>query len=352
MLDTLRFWLDRGVDGFRMDVIALIIKDEQLRDNPPNPDAPPGLSENDLFRRLLQVYNLDQEEVHPALREIRQVLDEYEERVAIGELWGPLERWVRYYGEHGDELHLPFNFRLMHIPWQASAMRQSVDEMEAALPDFAWPNYVLNNHDFPRFASRAGGQEQARLAAMMLLTLRGTPTLYYGDELGMENGVIPPDKIQDPQGVNLGAGWTRDVCRTPMQWNAGKNAGFSEVEPWLPVSADFAHRNVAVMLGEPGSILNLHRKLLALRKGSPALKWGSYRAVDTACEDCFVYCRETEDESYLVALNFASQARAISVQERGDARIALSTHIDRDAEIDLNDIQLRSHEGLIVRLAG
>ncbi|MEJ5224193.1 MAG: alpha-amylase family glycosyl hydrolase, partial [Anaerolineales bacterium] len=196
MYDTLRFWLRRGVDGFRMDVIGLIIKDKDLRDNPLNPHADPNLPPNDLHGRLIHRYNMDQDEVHPILREIRAVLDEFDDRCAIGELWGEYDRWVRYYGQHGEELHLPFNFRLMWEPWQAAAMRRSVDAMEAALPPFAWPNYVLGNHDQPRLATRFGGQAQARLAAMMLLTLRGTPTLYYGDELGMENGVIPPEKIQ------------------------------------------------------------------------------------------------------------------------------------------------------------
>ncbi|MCI0397708.1 MAG: alpha-amylase [Chloroflexi bacterium] len=221
MMDALRFWLDRGVDGFRMDVVGLLIKDEQLRDNPPNPNASPDLPPNAIFHRQLQVYNMDRDEVHEIIRDFRRLLDEYNDRCAIGELWYELPRWIRYYGENGEGLHLPFNFRLMQQPWQAQAMRRSVDELEAALPGFAWPNYVLGNHDIRRLVSRFGSQAQARVAAMLLLTLRGTPTLYYGDELGMENGVIPPEKIQDPQGINLGPEWTRDVARTPMQWDSG-----------------------------------------------------------------------------------------------------------------------------------
>jgi alpha-glucosidase len=167
MLDVLRFWLDRGVDGFRMDVIGLLIKDTELRDNPPNPNARPDLPENDLHGRQLHVYTEDQDGVHDIIKDIRALLDSYPDKCAIGELWGPMERWVRYYGKNRNELHLPFNFRLMWLPWSAQAMRASVDEMEAALPPFAWPNYVLGNHDQARMATRFGGEDQAPLAAMM-----------------------------------------------------------------------------------------------------------------------------------------------------------------------------------------
>jgi alpha-glucosidase len=351
MFDTLRFWLDRGVDGFRMDVIGLIIKDEQLRDNPPNPDAPPNLPENAIFHRLQQVYNMDQDEVHDVLREIRQLFDTYDERVAIGELWGPLDRWVKYYGEAGEELHMPFNFRLMDgSKWDAQTMQGLVDAMEAALPDFAWPNYVLGNHDRIRLATRFGGQAQARVAAMMLLTLRGTPTLYYGDEIGLENGDIRPEQMQDPQGINLGVEMTRDVCRTPMQWDASQNAGFSTAEPWLPLSADYVERNVAVQTADPTSILNLYRKLLWYRRRSAVLQGGSYRALDLH-EKCFVCLRETVEQRCLVALNFANTACELDVAGIGNGRIALSTHLDRVEKLS-GGLALRPFEGVIVELEG
>jgi alpha-glucosidase len=360
MLDTLRFWLDRGVDGFRMDVIGLLIKDADLRDNPPNPDADPALPPNDLFGRQLHVYSQDQDEVHDVIREIRQVLDEYADRCGIGELWGPLDRWIRYYGDSspgsptGDELHLPFNFRLMLLPWQARVMRRSVDELEAALPGFGWPNYVLGNHDGARLATRFGGQAQARVAAMMLLTLRGTPTVYYGEELGMENGAIPPEKVQDPQGINLGIERTRDVCRTPMQWDGSPNAGFcpAGVEPWLPVSADYETRNVAAQSTDPASMLTLYRRLLALRRASPALYGGSYRPLDGVPDDCFVYLRESGDERKLITLNFSGVEQTVSLPDlTGSTEILLSTHLDREGKVDLRALKLRAHEGCVVALA-
>ena len=351
MYETLRFWLRRGVDGFRMDVIGLIIKDEALRDNPPNPNADPNLPENDLFSRLIQKYNLDQDDVHPYIRRIRGVLDEFDDRCGIGELFGPLDRWMRYYGDNGDGLQLPFNFRLMHQPWQASAMRASVDELEAALPDFAWPNYVLGNHDQPRLATRFGGQAQARLAAMLLLTLRGTSTLYYGDELGMENGRIPPEKIQDPQGVNLGAERSRDVCRTPMQWNASKNAGFSNSEPWLPVSDDFQTRNVAAQEKDSASIYNLYRRLLWIRRETPALMGGSYQVVGVDAPDCFVYVRQLGEEKYLIVLNFSGEPVSLAIPGGGSGQLILTTYLDQDGKtIALDQLNLRPHEGLLLRL--
>jgi len=350
MMETLRFWLRRGVDGFRMDVIGLLIKDAELRDNPPNPDARPNLPPNDLFERQLHVYNWDQDEVHEIVREIRGVLDEFDDRCGIGELWGPLARWTRYYGEEGDELQLPFNFRLMEVPWDAASIRRCVDEMETALPAaWAWPNYVLGNHDRGRLASRLGGQMQARLAAMLLLTLRGTPTLYYGDELGLENGIIPPEKIQDPQGKNLGAARTRDVCRTPMQWDASRHAGFSTVEPWLPVSEDYAARNVTAQSADRGSILTLYRRLLALRRGTPALYGGAYQPLDSA-PDCFVYLRSAGDERRLIALNFSGEAWRLSLLDGQNGRVLLSTHLDREEQVSLTDLVLRPHEGVIVGL--
>lgn len=349
MLDVLRFWMDHGVDGFRMDVVALIIKDAELRDNPPDPDARPDLPPNDLFSRQLHLYNGDQDEVHGVLKEIRELLDSYGDRVGIGELWGPMDRWIRYYGETGDELQLPFNFRLMWLPWEAKTMRASVDEMEASLPSFAWPNYVLGNHDQYRLATRYGGQPQARLAGMMLLTLRGTPTVYYGDELGMENGIIPPYKIQDPQGINLGPERTRDVARTPMQWDATWNAGFSIVEPWLPVSADYKTRNVAEMDKDSTSILNLYRSLYRLRRGSPALHAGRYRPVDVKGNQ-FVYLRECDDERKLIALNFDDQPAVVETTLEGTGQVALSTHLDREGRVSLARFELRPFEGIILNL--
>lgn len=348
MLDVLRFWLDRGVGGFRIDVIGMLIKDEQLRDNPPNPNTGPALPPDDLYHRLRPVYSQDQDEVHRVIGEIRRLLDEYGERCAIGEVWyEDLARWIRFYGADGAGLHLPFNFGLLRRPWGARGVRALVDRLEAALPAYAWPNYVLGNHDVPRLASRVGA-EQARVATMLLLTLRGTPFVYYGDELGLENGDIPLEKVQDPPGIRFGLDRNRDVCRTPMQWDAGPNAGFSEVEPWLPVSADYATRNAAAQLDDPTSMLSLYRCLIWYRRGSPALQRGSYKALDVGYGDCFVYLREAGHERRLVALNFAGDRRQVSIPGKEAGKIAISTYLDRDGKVTLSELELRPGEGVII----
>jgi alpha-glucosidase len=328
----------------------LLLKDPDFRDNPPHPNPPPYLAENDLHHRQLNIYNQDLDEVHEIIREFRALLEVYGDRTAIGEVWEELPRWIRYYGSQGDGLNLPFNFRLIRTEWTAHAVRQSVDELEAALPAFAWPNYVLGNHDVARLASRVG-QGQARVAAMLLLTLRGSPTLYYGDELGLENGLITPDKLQDPQGIRMGLRFTRDIARTPMQWDNSPQAGFSTAEPWLPLSPDWGTRNVAVMSADPTSILNLYRRLLTLRKNTRALQGGSYRPVEGTDPDLFVYLREHPTGRFLVALNFASQPRRLEVPGEETGWIALSTHLDREGKTSLDGFVLRPDEGVIMALA-
>ncbi len=244
MHDVLRFWLSRGVDGFRVDVMWHLIKDAEFRDNPPNP----AWTRNDpQIERLLETYSTDQPEVHAVVAGIRRVIDEFDDRVLIGEIYLPIERLVTYYGEALAGAHLPFNFQLLNATWTARQIAELILRYEAALPEGGWPNWVLSNHDRKRIAARVGA-EQARVAAMLLLTLRGTPTLYYGDELGLDYVEVPTDRIQDPWAINEpDAGVGRDPSRTPMQWDASAFAGFSTQEPWLPLTQDHATRNVAKM---------------------------------------------------------------------------------------------------------
>ena len=223
MFDVLRFWLDRGVDGFRVDVMWHLIKDDAFRDNPPDPGYRPG---DPGIREFLQVYSADRPEVHRIVADMRKVIDAYPDRVLIGEIYLPLERLVAYYGQHLSGANLPFNFQLIEAPWHAREVGRIIREYEAALPAGGWPNWVLSNHDKARIASRVG-LLQARVAAMLLLTLRGTPTLYYGDEIGMEGASIPADQARDSwERSEPGLGVSRDPARTPMQWDASPNAGF------------------------------------------------------------------------------------------------------------------------------
>ncbi|MBW3572546.1 MAG: alpha-amylase, partial [Gemmatimonadetes bacterium] len=217
MLDVLRFWLERGVDGFRVDVIWHLIKDDRFRDNPVNPGWTP---EQRPYDAVLPVHTADQPEVHQLIARMRRLMDEYPERVLIGEIYLPVERLVAYYGQDMSGAHLPFNFQLIRAPWHARHIARLIDEYEAALPPGGWPNWVLGNHDVHRIASRVG-RAQARVAAVLLLTLRGTPTLYYGDEIGMMDVEVPPERVQDPYERNVpGQGFGRDPERTPMQSDA------------------------------------------------------------------------------------------------------------------------------------
>jgi alpha-glucosidase len=355
MHDVLRFWLDRGVDGFRVDVIWHIVKDEQFRDNPRNAEYRPGQNPHHEF---VSTYEADQPEVHTIIAEMRQVLDAYPSRMMVGEVYLPVERLVTYYGEGGAGVHMPFNFQLVTMPWNARAIGEAVRRYEASLPAYGWPNWVLGNHDNHRIATRIGAA-QARVAAMLLLTLRGTPTMYYGDEIGMHDVPIPPDRVQDPFEKNVpGLGLGRDPERTPMQWDGGPNAGFTRpgVRPWLPLSEDFAQTHVAAQRGQPGSILSLYRQLLALRRSEPALAYGTYHPVDAhqAHDDVLAYRRRHGDREFLVVLNLSDHAMQIETSGETDplrrGRIVLSTHLDRKDEPIDRSLNLRPDEGLIVAL--
>jgi alpha-glucosidase len=348
MLNVMRFWLERGVDGFRVDVIGFMIKDAEFRDNPVRAYANAAFP-NDLWNLQEHTYDIDQPEVHDVIREFRAIVDSYGERVLIGEVWAePRARWVQYYGALLDGLHLPFNFELLHLPWQANAFRASVDRLEAALPLGAWPNYVLGSHDISRLASRYG-ERAVRVAAMLLLTLRGTPTIYMGEEIGMQDGVIPLEQLQDPQGLNISPDKSRDPCRTPFQWSGAPYAGFSAIDPWLPVAGNYAMCNVEIQQTKQASLLTLYRRLLHFRKSSPALTHGYYSPVNDAPPNCFVYLREYEQECYLIALNFSGEACEVGLKD-ARCQIALSTELDRVEGQLLSALTLRPREGIIAKL--
>ncbi len=349
MMDVLKFWLERGVDGFRMDVVHLILKHPDLLDNPLREDIVVDPEALDIFMYQHHVYDTDQPEVHEIMRDFRRLLDSYGEVVGVGEIFmEDVHRWTRYYGENeSDEFHIPFNFRLLRMPhWDAAAFRADVELMESVIPDYAWPNYVLGNHDTKRLATRHGPQN-ARTAGMLLLTLRGTPTLYNGDEIGMEEGIIPPHMIRDPQGIILGAERSRDGCRTPVQWDASTGAGFTSGEPWLPLSDDYQTRNIAVQSQDPTSIYNFYRRMIWYRNQSPALSIGDYRSLESP-DGTFVYLREHGDEQLLIALNFSDDPQTVEVSRAGN--VVISTLMDRDEMLDGRTLELRPNEGVVIEL--
>jgi alpha-glucosidase len=347
MLDVLRFWLERGVDGFRVDALRQLMKDEQLRDNPPNPAYHPDQGP---YHALLPVYTTDRPEVHDMIALMRRLVDSYDARLLIGELYLPIERLVTYYGVGGSGVHLPFNFHLILVSWQARQIEALIRTYEAALPPGGWPNWVLGNHDQHRLATRLGSA-QARVAAMLLLTLRGTPTLYYGDELGLHDVVIPAELVHDPWEKNVpGLGLGRDPERTPMPWESTPNAGFTSGTPWLPVSPDYPTINVAAQRDDPTSMLTLYRRLIALRRATPALSIGSYLGLE-APGNVLAYIRTHAGQRCLMVLNLGSQPQVWEVRHMTiHGHIELSTHLDRAAETVHGMIALRGDEGVIVRL--
>lgn len=344
MHDVLRFWLEKGVDGFRIDVVWHLAKDTQFRDNPPNPAWEPGMPE---IQKNLQKYSVDQPFVHEIVEELRDVIDMYVDRLLIGEIYLPIDKLVEYYGRNNEGLHLPFNFQLIEAPWRADRIRELIKEYEGALPEGGWPNWVLSNHDQPRIAARVG-HAQARIATTMLLTLRGTPTLYYGDEIGLADIHIPPDQIQDPWAkYEPDASFNRDKARTPMQWSDSEHAGFSEARPWLPLSDDCATRNVASEDEDEGSMLSLHRALLALRNEHEDLRRGDYRPLD-ANGPIVAYRR---GERMAVVLNLSSEPAALNLPKgcrEGEVVLRASSGKPGGSVPD----RLDGDEGLLILIKG
>ena len=354
MMDTLRFWMGRGADGFRIDVAHTILKDPAFRDNPPAEPSDGGHKDVGAYATQEHLYDKAHPDVHEAFARIRRVVDGYSEaeRVAIGEIhdYGDLGRWVGYYGRPTEDgslsgLHMPFNFGLLAVDWTAVGVRSHVDAIEAALPSGAWPNYVLGNHDEARLATRLG-PESVRLAGMLLLTLRGTPTLYYGDELGVEEVEIPPEQHKDPWGERSGKPeLSRDGARTPMAWDASPGAGFSDgadpSEYWLPLHPDHETVNVATEAADPDSHLAFYKRALAARDGSSALTEGAYRPVEDVPEAVFGFERIDDDERALVLLHFGAGEAVVQVPEGyRDRPVALATH-DRQREGEAAGERLR-----------
>jgi alpha-glucosidase len=306
MHDVLRYWLRRGVDGFRIDVMGALLKHPELADNPPNPGWLPEHGER---FQLLSTNSRNYPDVFEAVRGIRAALDEFPGSVSVGEVFGGAEDIARFYGgDRLDGLHLAFNFHFIHerepafTAWEAEVLARIVRQAELALPSGAQPCYAFGNHDRARFVSRhdqdGKGLERARAAAILLLTLRGTPFLYYGEEIGMADVAIPSDRLQDPARFH---GPGRDPERTPMQWDASRSRGFSPAEPWLPFGP--AEVNVAAQDPDPDSLLSLYRRAIRLRRQEPSLHSGGYREL-LASGPVFAFERRAAgSRAFVVALN-------------------------------------------------
>ena len=347
MYDVLRFWLDRGVDGFRVDVLWRLIKDAHFRDDPPNPDFREG---EPPYRRLLPLYSSDQPEALEITAQMRQVLEKYPgERLLIGEIYLPVHRLVAYYGPNLMGAHLPFNFNLMWVEWKPAATLQLIREYEAALPPGAWPSWVLGNHDQRRIASRLG-PAQARVAMVLLLTLRGTPTLYYGDELGLRDVPIPREQLRDPFGRSL-PDQGRDPQRTPLPWDRSRNGGFTTGQPWLPLGEDYPAVNVEVQKLQPDSMLSLTHALLELRHRELALALGDWAPLPLE-GNVLAYSRVRADQCFIIVLNLESSPKAVRFARELRGSIVLSTHLGRAGERISDRLDLSCDEGVIIKTQG
>jgi alpha-glucosidase len=305
MHGVMRFWLDRGVDGFRIDVVHCIGRDPDYPD-----DLPP-------WSELPHCVSNEHESTHALIRGMRGLADAYDgDRVLIGETALPGTRWVAPYYGYGDELHLAFNFAATHAPWDATAWRKRIERIAEELdPRGAWPSWVLSNHDVPRHRTRYGGSEaRARAAAVALLSQRGTPFVYAGEELGLEDAIVPPERVVDPGG--------RDGCRAPLPWDPSDDHGWG-ANPWLPFPPDASRHSVEAQREDPTSVLHLYRRLLDARRASPALTLGSLELLDTP-SGALGWRRVEGDDARVIVLNMGSNP--VEISQRGTVEVASDGH--------------------------
>lgn len=348
MMDVARFWLDLGVDGFRLDAAHQMMKDVKERDNPPAPpDYPRPWKDMGEYDEHIHLYDFGQPAVHEAHRTFRDVTDSYDrDALTVGEMHiFDLPEWASYYGDDLDQLNMPFNFHLMASGWNVPEVRATIESVLWNVPVGAWTNWTLGNHDEQRLASRLP-EGHERIAALLILTLRGTPFLYYGDELGMVEARLDPQGAKDPWGERVSE-LSRDGSRTPMQWTSEPNAGFTDpdVDPWLPVHPNSGAVNVEAQLKDNNSILNMYRRLLELRRGSRALRIGSFIAHPSSTAEILVYRRESDDETMTVALNFSDRSQQIRI---GAGSVVFSTGNPDRFGTSGAVLQLDPKEGVVV----
>jgi len=346
MEETLRFWMRRGVAGFRVDASGVLVEDALLRDEPLNlqagPDTPPP-------ERLKRVFTDSRPESFDCLAGLRRVIDEFPERLLAGEADTTTDRLARFYGERDKpRLHLPLNFCLIDSAWSATSVEAAVDAYLNMLPPGACPSWALGGHDKKRVAERIG-EAQARVAAMLHMALPGVVVFYAGDEIGLPSMQVPPDRVRDPFAKLVpGYGLGRDPERTPMRWTAEPKAGFTTGEPWLPIGAGIGRLNVASQEADSRSMLALYRRLIALRKSHPGLQGSLYEPLRGA-GDIMGFRRPSSKGGAVVALlNLGHAAGELELAAAG--RVLLSTHLDRSGEPASGSVSLRADEGLLLEL--
>lgn len=348
ILSVLKFWLERGTDGFRLDVFNTYFKHAQLPNNP----CQPGIRG---FERQRHFYDMDQPEMIPLLQEFRKLLDRYPERYMVGETQLATPAKAAFYSGP-DRLHTAFNFKLMECGWNPVRFLDAIKQLELATSDPIWPSNVLNNHDNPRSVTRWHDNLQdarAKVGATLLLTLRGTPFIYNGEEIGMRNIKLKRNEIKDPPGKRY---WPlykgRDGCRSPMQWDASDYSGFSKSKPWLPLNLDYHVRNVYNQQNDQNSLLNCYRHLIGLRRKNAALRRGDFSIVKSRNHRCIIYLRSYRKNKLLVALNFSKKTQKLNLEHTDNNwwREVFSTHPSRLKSVSLKSIKLESYQATIFEL--
>jgi alpha-glucosidase len=339
----MRFWLKRGVDGFRLDAAAVLAKDEQLRDDPPDPEAdddtPPP-------QRLRRDYSDARPEAVAWLAEMRAVAEEFPDRVLLGEVDTSPERIASYYGSRDrPALHLPLNYLLLDKPWTGHELASEIRGYLERVPSHGWPLWGIGGQDKRRIATKVG-VDQARNAALLAFTLRGTPLFYAGDEIGMQQVCKPDHEPLDPfERLVPGYGLNRDPERAPLPWEPGEHAGFTTGTPWLPMAEDCQQHNVQAQRADSGSLLHLYRRLIALRREEPALTEGGIEGV-RGDGDCLSFLRTAGKRRLHIAVNLGGQSQAVNLYTSG--AVLLSTQRDRGGQPVSGAVELRPHEGVIV----
>lgn len=350
MLDVLRFWLEMGVDGFRVDVPEWILKDEKFLDEPDNSFYASG-SSMDPYQKLSHIYTIAQEGYIDILKKFVHVLEQYGDKFLVTEMWSPSEQLIKVYTQMEKRSFAPFSYFAITHPWKAIIHRASIDSYDDGVTQLYTPTYVLGNHDKPRFASRVRSS-QARVAALLLFTLRGIPFIYYGEEIGMEDTNIPIDRVQDPFEKNVpGLGLGRDPQRTPMQWDSAPFSDFSTSEPWLPVNKNYQEINVQVQNSDPCSLLSLYKTLIGIRRHSKALLLGQYSSWDCGSEEVFTYTRHKGSDVVLVVLNYSDTDQKIVLPfRRGSLLLDSHFKLSSGTEMNLHDLLVPANAGYLIKI--
>ena len=357
VLDNVRFWLDRGVDGFRLDSINFCFHDAELRDNPAKPvdeRVGRGFRPDNPYAFQYHYYNNTRPENVAFLERLRALLDEYPDATSLGEISS--EDSLATLGEYtnGSRLHMGYSFELLTEDFSAAYIRRTVRNLEAHMPD-GWPCWAISNHDVERVVTRWGGPNPpthlANQLTAMVCSLRGSVCVYQGEELGLTEADVPFEQLRDPYGIAFWPNFKgRDGCRTPMPWTEGKHAGFSSVEPWLPVPTDHGRLAVSRQEADPGSPLQGFRAFMAWRRTQPALRWGDIQLLDTD-EPLLAFTRTLEDETVLACFNLSAGPLEVDPPLDAAMRMLFADHLLQGELVD-GRLHLPPYGSLFARLEG